>query len=346
MVSLAAAARPGRRLGGGWAITLLVGAGLGGTFLVGRYPVAPGTALSVLAGQVLPLHPVWPAQVETVVMKIRLPRILAAMLVGAALSASGAAYQGIFRNPLVSPDLLGVASGAGFGAALAILFGQSGAAIQTAAFAGGLLAVGATSLVAFWRREGDGGMLILVLAGIVVGMTFQALVSLTKFVADPINTLPAITFWLMGSLASVGLRDLAMATPPILAGLAGLTLLRWRLNVMAFGDEEARSLGVDVGRTRLVVVVCATLMTAAAVAISGVIGLVGLVVPHLARMLVGPDYRVLLPASAVLGALFLLLVDDAARILIAGEIPLGILTALIGAPLFVSLLLNTRKEWA
>ncbi len=316
------------------------------SFMVGRYPLPPGTVLAVLAGQLLPFHPSWAPQAATVVLAIRLPRIAAAMLVGAALSASGAAYQGIFRNPMVSPDILGVSAGAGFGAALAILFGLGSVGIQAGAFAGGLTAVTVTYLVAVWRRGPGDSVLVLVLGGIIVGMVFHALVALVKYLADPANTLPAITFWLMGSLASVGGRDLAAVAPPILAGLAVLTLLRWRLNVMSFGDDEARALGIDVGRTRLVVVVAATLMTASAVAVSGVVALVGLVVPHLARMLVGPNYRTLLPVSAVLGALFLLLVDDLARSLVAGEIPLGILTALLGAPFFLALLLGGRKGWA
>jgi len=312
------------------------------SFMVGRFPVAPGTVLAVLASQVVPVDRFWPAEAATIVLKIRLPRILAAMLVGAALSTSGAAYQGIFRNPMVSPDILGVAAGASFGAALAILFGLGGFAIQAAAFAGGLLAVTATYLIATWRRDPGESVLILVLGGIIVGTVSQAFVSLIKYVADPSNTLPAITFWLMGSLASVGMHDLTVAAPPILVGLVALTLLRWRLNIMAFGDDEARALGVDAGRMRLVVVVCSTMMTASAVAISGVIGLVGLVVPHLARMLVGPNYRILLPTCTMMGALFLLMVDDLARGVTAGEIPLGILTSLIGAPFFFALLLNVK----
>jgi iron complex transport system permease protein len=311
--------------------------------MVGRFPVAPGTVLAVLASQILPIDQFWPIESATIVLKIRLPRILAAMLVGSALSTSGAAYQGIFKNPMVSPDILGVAAGASFGAALAIYFGLGEIGIQATAFAGGLLAVTATFFVATWRRGPGESVLILVLGGILVGTVFQAFVSLIKFLADPGNTLPAITFWLMGSLASIGVRDLSMAAPPVLVGLMVLTLLRWRLNVMSFGDEEARALGVDAGRMRLVVIVCSTMMTAAAVAISGVIGLVGLVVPHLARMLVGPNYQTLLPTCTVMGALFLLMVDDLARGVTAGEIPLGILTSLIGAPFFFVLLINSRK---
>lgn len=316
------------------------------SFMIGRYPVAPHTVLAVLAAQGLPLDRFWPVEIETIVLKIRLPRILAAMMVGAALSCSGAAFQGVFKNPMVSPDILGVAAGSGFGAALAILLGFSGLGIQASAFAFGLAAVAATYGIGVWRgRHGD-GVLVMVLAGIIVGTVFSAGVSLVKYVADPANTLPAITFWLMGSLASVTPRDLWLAAFPILSGLVLLTLLRWRLNVLSFGDEEARALGIDVTRIRLAVIVAATLMTAASVAMAGVVGLVGLIVPHLARMLVGPNYRVLLPTCTLLGAGFLLAVDDLARSLAAGEIPLGILTSLIGAPFFLALLFNTKKGWA
>lgn len=313
------------------------------SFLVGRYPVAPHTVVAILAAKLVPLTPFWPSQAETVVWAIRLPRILAAMAVGAALSASGAAFQGVFRNPMVSPDLLGVAAGAGFGAALGILSGMGGGGVQFCAFGGGLVAVAATYGIGAGDRSG--GVLTLVLAGIIVGTVASAGIAFTKYVADPHNTLPAITFWLMGSLASVSLRDLGLAALPMAAGLLPLLGLRWRLNLLTFGDEEARALGVDVIRLRAIVIVAATLMTASAVALAGIIGLVGLIVPHLARLLVGPDYRVLLPTSTVLGAAFLLVVDDLARVLTAGEVPLGILTSLVGAPVFLILLRNGAKGW-
>lgn len=324
-----------------WAVALLAAVFLG-SFLIGRYPVPPHTVLAILASKLVPLAPFWPAQAETVVLTIRLPRILAAILAGAALSSAGAAYQGVFRNPMVSPDVLGVAAGAGFGAALAILLGAGGGMLQAAAFTGGLMAVGLTYAVGACRSS---GILMLVLAGIIVGMVFSAGISLIKYVADPNNTLPAITFWLMGSLASVGGRDLALASTPALAGMGVLMALRWRINVLCFGDEEARALGVDAARIRIVVIVAATLATAAMVAIAGVIGLVGLIVPHLARLLVGPNYRRLLPACALLGGVFLLAVDDLARIMVSGEVPLGILSSLIGAPIFLAMLFNRRQGW-
>lgn len=316
------------------------------SFAIGRYPVPPATVIAIFVSRLLSLAPHWPAEMQTVVLTIRLPRILAAMMVGAALSTSGAAYQSLFRNPMVSPGILGVSAGASLGAALAILFGWSLAGIQIMAFAFGLLAVASTWLIAIgFGRRGD-PVLVMVLGGVIIGTLFSAFVSLVKFVADPNNTLPTITFWLMGSLASVTMRDLFFTAPAILAGLAGIFAIRWKLNVLCFGDEEARALGVASGRLRLFVIVCATLASASAVAISGVIGLVGLIVPHLARLICGPDHRTLIPAAALLGAAFLLSVDDLARAIFPVEIPLGIVSAIIGAPFFIYLLGKSSKGWA
>lgn len=315
------------------------------SFAIGRYPVPPATVLAVLGAKLLPITPLWSSETEAVVLDIRLPRILAALLVGSALSVSGAAYQGLFRNPMVSPGILGVSAGASLGAALAILWGYGMVGIQGMAFVFGLLAVGVTwGIGAGLGKRGD-PILIMVLAGIIIGTLFAAFVSLVKFVADPNNTLPTITFWLMGSLASANLDDVAIAALPILAGIVVLNALAWTLNVLCFGDEEARALGLATGRLRFVIILCATLVTAAAVAISGIIGLVGLIVPHLARMLVGPDHKILLPVSALLGGGFLLAVDDLARALFAVEIPLGIVTAIIGAPFFIYLLSRSRRGW-
>lgn len=332
-----------RRLG-------LVAAGLAGcilaSFLIGRYPVPPASAVAILLSKLTGIPHDWAPEMETVLLKIRLPRILAALEVGAALAASGAAYQGMFRNPLVSPDILGVTAGAGFGAALAILLSLDGPSMQVAAFAFGLVAVAATSLIGLWRGRRGETTLVMILAGVIVGTVFTSFISLLKFTADPNNSLPAITFWLMGSLASVTSSDLYGATVPISIGLTGLILLRWKLNVLSFGDEEAKTMGIHVGQVRLLVIGCATLVTASAVAISGIIGLVGLVVPYLGRLLVGPDYRILLPTCILLGAAYLLVVDDLARSLLSAEIPLGILTSLIGAPVFLALLLKSRRAWA
>ncbi|OIQ60578.1 putative ABC transporter permease protein [Moorella thermoacetica] len=313
------------------------------SFPLGRYPISPGQLLTILAAKVFPIAPTWPATLETVVFQVRLPRMLAAMLVGAALATAGAAYQGMFKNPLVSPDILGASAGAGFGAALAIYFSLGVVGIQVSSFLFGLLAVGLTWALSSRIRHDP--VLILVLAGILMGTLFSSGTSLIKYVADPYDKLPAITFWLMGSLAAIAPRDVWTALVPILVGTLPLYLLRWRLNVLSLGEEEARSLGLDTGRLRLIVILCSTLITAASVAISGMIGWVGLIIPHLARMLVGPNYRELLPAAILIGSAYLLLVDDLARVLTSVEIPLGILTSIIGAPFFLYLLLNARRGW-
>lgn len=329
------------RLGIGLLLIGLTGC-LAVSLMVGRYPVPPLTALEILFGH----KPQWPPEMTTVLLKIRLPRILAALEVGAALAASGSAYQGMFRNPLVSPDILGVSAGAGFGAALAIWLSWNAFVVQASAFLFGLLAVGLTSLIGLWRGGRDDSTLVMILAGVIIGTMFSAFISLIKFSADPNNTLPAITFWLMGSLASVSMSDVTLAGVPILAGLSGLLLLRWRLNLLCFGDEEATSLGVNVPLVRLLVIVCATLATASAVAISGIIGLVGLVAPYLTRLLVGPDHRVMIPCTILLGSGYLLLVDDLARSLLPSEVPLGILTSLLGAPVFLILLVKAQRSWS
>lgn len=313
------------------------------SFTVGRFPVAPDTALGILAAKIMHITPFWPQNMEVVMFKIRMPRIAAAMLVGAALSTAGAAYQGLFRNPLVSPGILGVTAGASFGAALAILLSWSAFGIQLSAYVFGLVAVSLTYGIAAWVGKRGDTVLMMILAGIVIGMLFTSFVSLTKFVADPENTLPAITYWLLGSLASANGESVYVAAIPILLGILLLLGLRWNLNVLSFGDEEARALGIHTVKLRFLVILSATLITSAAVSISGIIGMVGLVVPHLSRMLVGPNYRILLPVSAVMGAVFLLLVDDFARTLFSVEVPLGILTAIIGAPFFIYLLYKTHK---
>jgi len=313
------------------------------SFVLGRYSVPPGQLLEVLAARVLPLEQRWGDTVETVIFQVRLPRILAAIMIGAALSTAGAAYQGMFKNPLVSPDILGASAGAGFGAALGIYFSFSMVGIQIMAFIGGLAAVALTYGISLKIRHDP--MLALVLSGIMIGSLFTAAISCIKYVADPYDKLPAITFWLMGSLASIAPQDIYMVAAPIMAGMILLFLLRWRLNVMAMGEEEAQVLGLNTRRLKAIVILCCTLMTAASVSISGLIGWVGLVIPHLARMIVGPNYRVLLPASILLGGGYLLLVDDLARLLASMEIPLGILTALIGVPFFLYLLLNSKWGW-
>jgi iron complex transport system permease protein len=277
------------------------------------------------------------ANVEAVVTQVRGPRILAAVVVGAALAAAGAAYQGLFKNPLVSPDILGVTAGCALGAALAILHSLPIAAIQAFAFAGGLAAVALVVAIGTWVGGRD-PILTLVLTGVVVGSLFGAGIALVKYIADPYNQLPAITFWLLGSFTGALPRDLPATLVPVALGLVPLALLRWRIDVLALTDDEARSLGVRVGALRLAVIVCATLVTAAAVSLAGTIGWVGLVIPHAARLLVGAAFARLLPLSLVLGAAFMLGVDTLCRTAFGTEVPPGVATAFIGTPVFIVLL--------
>ena len=313
------------------------------SLFVGRYPVAPVDVARILVAQFFPVTPSWPQSIATIVLQIRLPRAILAICVGAGLSISGAAYQGMFRNPLVSTDILGVSAASGFGAAIALLLSRNAFELQLIAFAFGILGVALTYLLA--RVYQTTPVLMLVLAGVVVAAFFSALLSGVKYIADPESKLPAITYWLLGSLNAASVKNLVMALPPIIAGSVGLLLVRWRLNVLAMGDEEARALGVRTEWLKGGIIVCTTLITAACVSVCGLVGWVGLVIPHVARMLVGPDHRVLLPASLSIGASYLLVIDDISRTATAGEIPLGILTAVIGAPFFGYLLRRTHGTW-
>jgi iron complex transport system permease protein len=313
------------------------------SLFVGRLDVGPGDVLRILAAQLFPIPQSWPESVETIVMQIRLPRALMAMSVGAGLSISGAAFQGMFRNPLVSPDVLGVSAAAGFGAALAILLSRSTLELQILAFGFGLVGVGITYMLA--RVYQTTPILTLVLSGVVVAAFFSALLSGAKFVADPENKLPAITYWLLGSFNAATLRAVAVVVPAIAVGTTGLLLVSWQLNLLSMGDEDARALGVRTERLKAAIVVCTTLITAAAVSACGVIAWVGLVVPHVARTLVGPDHRRLLPAALSVGASYLLAIDGVARTAAAVEIPIGILTAIVGTPYFAYLLRRTSGTW-
>jgi iron complex transport system permease protein len=266
-------------------------------------------------------------------------------MVGAALAVAGTAFQGLFRNPLVSPDILGASSGAALGAVLGIFFSLGVVGIESLAFLGGLLAVAAVYLIGSSLRSRD-PILILVLTGVVIGALLGAGVGLVKYLADPYNQLPAMTFWLLGSLASTTVADLVPLAFPVVIGTAVLVALRWRMNVMSLPEEEARALGVPTGPLRIAIVVAATLITSASVATSGVIGWVGLVVPHLARALVGPDFPRLLPAAALLGGGYLLFIDTLARVAAPVEIPLGVLTAVIGTPFFIWLLAGMQRTWS
>ncbi len=313
------------------------------SFSVGRFPVAPGDALRVLWSALTGGESGFARNVEAVILQVRAPRLVAAMAVGAALAASGAAYQNLFKNPLVSPDILGVSAGCALGAGLAILYSLPVVAIQAFAFAGGLAAVALVVAIGSWVRGRD-PILALILTGVVVGSLFGAGIALVKYLADPYNQLPAITFWLLGSFGGALPADLAVALPLIALGLAPLVLLRWRIDLLALSEDEARSLGLDVARLRLVVIVCATLVTASSVALAGVIGWVGLVIPHAARLLVGAAFARVLPLSLVLGAAFMLAVDTLCRTVAATEIPPGVATAFVGTPVFILLLAATFRR--
>ena len=329
---------PGRTVIGLLVITLLLS--ISASFTLGRYPVGLKELCGILISRFPFVHiePFWSDVQAIAVWNVRLPRILLAVLVGACLSAAGAAYQGIFQNPIAAPDILGASAGAGFGAALAIFFGLSNTGITALAFISSLLTV--FLVFAIGKRVKGEKTLGLVLAGIMISSLFQAGTSFIKLVADPNNKLPAITYWLMGSLAGADSDEVKFIVLPMLLGMLPLWLMRWRLNVITMGDEAAYAMGVDAVKVRVAVVLGATLVTAASVSVSGMIGWVGLVIPHITRRLVGSDYRVLMPASVLAGGIFMLLVDDISRNLASMEIPLGILTAVIGAPVFLLFILR------
>ena len=314
------------------------------SFCIGRYPVPVKELFGILCHKFSGLfggfsEPFWTPQMEAAVWNIRLPRILTSVMVGMCLSAAGAAFQGIFRNPMAAPDVLGASAGAGFGAALAILFGFSKIFVTLSAFTVSLLTV---FLVLLISRYAKGERLLgLILAGIIVSSLFQAGTSFIKLAADPNNKLPMITYWLMGSFSGANWSGLLLILPLMLLGLLPLNLLRWRINVLTMGDDEALAMGVDAKKVRLAVILSATLITAASVSVSGMIGWVGLVIPHMMRRIAGNDYRILMPASMLGGGIFLLVTDNISRNISSSGIPIGILTAFIGAPFF--LLLITGK---
>jgi len=314
-------------------------------FTVGRYPVTLAELIEVLVSRLSGREAAVSPAVENVVLLVRGPRVIAAALVGAALAVAGTAFQGIFRNPLVSPDILGASSGAALGAVLGIYFSLGVIGIEGLAFAGGLVAVAAVYIIGSLLRSRD-PILVLVLTGVVVGALLGAGVGLVKYLADPYNQLPAMTFWLLGSLAATTVSDLLPLAGAVAVGTVVLIALRWRLNVMSLPEDEARALGLATGPFRIAIVAAATLVTSASVATSGVIGWVGLVVPHLARALVGPDFPRLVPTAALLGGGYLLFIDTIARTAAPVEIPLGILTAVIGTPFFIWLLAGMQRTWS
>lgn len=315
------------------------------SLFLGRLFIDPLTVLKILAQKLLfiPLETTWAETMETVVIRVRLPRAIMAGAVGAGLSISGAAFQGMFHNPLVSPYILGISAGAGFGAALAITMNAPMLLLQLSAFLFGLAAVAITYFTSRIYRTTP--ILMLVLSGIVVASLFQSMLSLLKYTVDTEDKLPAIVFWLMGSLGGVRLENLPAAMASVVSGSLGLLLVRWRINLLSMGDQEARAMGVNTERLKVIIIVCTTVVSSGVVAFCGIIGWVGLVIPHVCRMLVGPDHRLLLPTTLGVGAAYLVLIDNIARIISPAEIPLGILTAMVGAPFFVCLIRKTRGGW-
>ena len=308
------------------------------SFVMGRYGVPLGQVVRILLSGVLPLEQTWTDNMAIAVLNVRLPRILLACLVGCGLSAAGTGYQTVFQNPMAAPDILGASSGACFGAALAIMTGQGTVMITVFAFLASLLSVALVYLVGNHTRGNR--VVNLLLAGIMVGSLFSACTSYIKLVADPTNQLPQITYWLMGSLSGTRMGTVRFAAVCMAVGLVPLLLLRWRMNLLTLSPDEARAMGVHTDRLRLAVILSSTVLTAAAVSVSGMIGWVGLVIPHLSRRIVGSDCRRLIPMSCLFGAAFLLLVDNMARCLTATEIPIGILTAFVGAPFFIYLMVR------
>lgn len=312
------------------------------SFALGRYPVDPVTLVKILLSRILPLEETWSSQAETVVFNIRLPRVLIGAFIGAGLSLSGLVYQGIFQNPMVSPDVLGSTSGAAAGSALGILAGMGYFSISAMSFLGGITAVLIVLMIA--RRVPGQPVLGLVLSGIMISSLFNSLLSFIKLVADTDDVLPQITYYLIGSLSSTRNSDLAACALLITVPAMVLYLIRWNLNVMTLGEEEAVSLGVNTKAIRFTAVVCATLMTAVSTAAAGMIGWIGLVIPHLVRMSIGCDYRKTIPATILMGSSFLMLVDTVSRNLTTSEIPIGILTSFIGAPFFLYLIIREGKK--
>jgi iron complex transport system permease protein len=312
---------------------------------VGRYPLPPVDILAYLASMLglVDLPPERADLLHNLLVEIRLPRVLGAALIGAALSASGASFQAIFRNPLVSPGILGVLGGASFGAALGVLISGHWLVVQLAAFVMGVAAVFLGGLIA--NLYGRASIIVLVLGGMISGAFFSALLSLVKYAADPADRLPAIVYWLMGSLGALDLSQLTFASAPILVGVALLCALGRALDAMTMGDDEAASLGVSVTAVRYGVIGLATLISSLSVSLAGMVGWIGLVVPHVARLLIGPLNRRLIPASALLGAIFLILADCLSRTIAYAEIPIGVITELLGVPAFILVLRHARRGW-
>ncbi|MEW9094951.1 MAG: iron ABC transporter permease [Clostridiaceae bacterium] len=309
------------------------------SLILGKYNIPWDMFLKAITGKEVP------ETISTVIFNIRIPRIMGAVFIGASLSTAGAAYQGMFKNPMVSPDILGASSGAAFGAALGILFSFNIVAIQMLSFVFGVLAVCLTYVLSLKVSKNTDITIVLILIGILISTLFSSFVSLIKFIADPYGKLPDITFWLMGSLTSINNKDIYIAIVPIIIGISTLLCVKWKLNLMCFGEEEAKSMGINTGKLRTIVIIASTMVVASSVSIGGVIGWNGLVIPHFARMLVGANYKYLLTTSMLLGGGYLLLIDNLARNISSTEIPIGILTSLIGVPCFIYLMMKAKREW-
>lgn len=306
----------------------------------GRYTISFLDTIKILLSRIAPIDNTWGPTAEGVIFNLRLPRLFGAILIGSAFAISGASYQAVFKNPLVSPDLLGVSSGATVGAALAIIFGGDKLIIQIGAFLGGIIAVVLATTIPKLLKNNS--IMLLVLSGIIVSGLMSSIIGIIKFLADPEDQLAAIVYWQMGSLAKIHMPDIYAISPVIAITSIILIAVRWRINILTLGDREAQLLGVNVTLLRAIVIICATMLTASAVSISGTIGWLGLVIPHLARLLVGPDNTKVFPISIILGAIFLIIVDTLARVLTPAELPLTILTGLIGAPFYFWLLARQR----
>lgn len=305
---------------------------------IGRYSISIGQIINTLLPSSLAMEEVDP-NVRTVIYTIRLPRVLLAALAGGGLAVSGAAFQSLFSNPLATPDTLGVATGASFGATLGIMLGFGSLGIQSCAFIAGVACV---ALVYFISKvKGESSMIMIILSGMVISSLFEAMVSLIKYTADPQDTLPEITYWLMGSLSGVGFDELMLGSPFIIIGLMIIFMLRWKLNTLSLHEDEAKSLGVNVNVVRMLTIIASAMITASAVSLCGKIGWVGLLIPHVSRMIFGNNNKSIIPASIGLGAIFMVVIDTIARSAIASEIPISILTAVIGAPFFIILLRKT-----
>lgn len=311
---------------------------------MGRYEITLQQLFQFLIEKVTGEKRIDDPMIYKIIAEVRLPRIIAAVLVGGALAISGAVFQALFRNPMVSSDILGVTSGAGFGASLGLLWGLSYWKVEMMAFVFGIFAVTVTYMLSYTVGKNKQNILFLILSGMVIGTLFKSFISCVKYMADPNDALQSITFWLMGSLTMIKSKDLGLLAVPIILGSIPLLWLGWKMNAMAFGEEEAMALGIQTEKLKAVVIICSTIITSTSVAMTGIIGWIGLIIPHLVRMVLGPNNQLLIPASMLTGAIYLLLIDNLSRTLMGIEIPISILTSIIGAPFFIFLLFRTRRD--